>query len=127
MQLHFPKVKKWMQLIDEKFLSISVYLGRVLWDEESGELIDGNAIWKEYEELLRDTSMGYAEKTIKLSAVMAKMNCFIYQVRQKQIQVSFDEQIGELFYIQDGEKYFKDGRLNRAMIQGQLGDGIDFI
>lgn len=127
MQLDFPNVKKWMQLIDERCLSISVYLGRVLWDEESGELIDGNEIWKEYETLLRNTSMGYAEKTIKLSSVMAKMNCFIYQIHQRQIQVSFDEQIGELFYIQDGEKYFKDGRLNRTMIQGQLGDGIDFI
>lgn len=127
MQLDFPNVKKWMQLIDEQCLSISVYLGRVLWDEESGELIDGNEIWKEYEALLRNTSMGYAEKTIKLSSVMAKMNCFIYQIHQRQIQVSFDEQIGELFYIQDGEKYFKDGRVNRAMIQGQLGDGIDFI
>ncbi len=58
---------------------------------------------------------------------MSMMNCFIYQLSQPRIEVSYDEQIGELFYIKEGEKYFRNGRLNRAMLQGQLGDGIDFI
>ncbi len=125
--LNFQQVKEHMKLIDKKYMSISVYLGKKILDDESGEVIDGNELWEEYKALLQNNSIGYAEKKIRLSAVMARMNCFIYQIKQPEIEVSYDEQIGELFYIRDGEKYFLNGRLNRSMIQGQLGDGIDFI
>lgn len=125
-KLDFPEVKKHMQLIDDNRLNISVYLGRKVIDEESGEVIDGNAIWEEYRNLLQNSEMGYAEKKVKLSNIMAKMNYFIYQLYQK-IDVSYDDQIGELFYIADGEKYFEDGRLNRKMLIGQLGEYVDFI
>lgn len=105
---------------------MSVYLGRKIFDETSGEVLDGNDLWEEYKGLLQNTTMGYAERKIKLSAVMAKMNCFIYQIYQN-IEVSYNDQIGELFYIADGEKYFENGRLNRKMLQGQLGEYVDFI
>jgi len=126
-QLEFQQIKEHMKLIDEERLSVSVYLGRVITDEESGRVIDGNKLWGEYRDLLRNDSMRYAEKKVRLSEVMSMMNCFIYQLSQPRIEVSYDEQIGELFYIKEGEKYFRNGRLNRAMLQGQLGDGIDFI
>lgn len=125
-KLDFPNVKRHMQLIDDNRMSISVYLGRKIFDEANGEVIDGNHLWKNYKELLQDMAMGYAEKKIKLSALMAKMNYFIYQIYQN-MEVSYDDQIGELFYIEDGEKYFEDGRLNRKKIQGQLGEFVDFI
>lgn len=125
-KLDFYQVKKHMQLIDESRLNMSVYLGRKIFDETRGEMLDGNDLWEEYKGLLQNTTMGYAEKKIKLSGVMAKMNCFIYQIHQN-IEVSYNDQIGELFYIADGEKYFEDGRLNRKMLQGQLGEYVDFI
>lgn len=125
-KLDFYQVKRHMQLIDEERLSVSVYLGRKIFDEISGEMLDGNDLWEEYKVLLQNATMGYAEKKIKLSDVMAKMNYFIYQIQQN-IAVSYNDQIGELFYIVDGEKYFTDGRLNRKMIQGQLGEYVDFI
>lgn len=125
-KLDFPQIKKHMQLIDDSRLNISVYFGRRIIDEQSGEVIDGNVIWEEYKTLLQNNEMGYAEKKVKLSNIMVKMNYFIYQLYQK-IDVSYDDQVGELFYIEDGEKYFEDGRLNRKMVTGQLGEFVDFI
>ncbi len=127
MTLNFQQVKEHMKLIDEEYLSIPVFLGRKIYDDEIGEVIDGNILWEEYKALLQNGSMGYAEKKVKLSEIMSRMNCFIYQIQKPGIEVSYNEQIGELFYIQDGEQYFRDGRLNRAMLQGQLGDGIEFL
>lgn len=125
-KLNFPEVKKHMQLIDEDRLNVSVYLGRKIFVEETAETFDGNELWKEYKELLQNMEMGYAEKKVKLSRIMAKMNCFIYQI-SKRLEVGYNEQIGELFYIADGEKYFEDGKLNRKMIQGQLGEYVEFF
>lgn len=125
-KLDFPQIKKHMQLIDDSRLNISVYLGRKIVDETNGNVIDGNAVWEEYKVLLQNNEMGYAEKKVKLSDIMSKMSYFIYQLYQK-IDVSFDDQIGELFYIEDGEKYFEDGRLNRKMLSGQLGEFVEFI
>lgn len=127
MTLNFQQVKEHMKLIDERCMSIPVYLGRKILNSENGEVIDGNELWEEYKALLQNKSICYAEKKVRLSAIMEGMNCFIYQIHQSEIEISYDEQIGELFYVRDGEKYFSDGRLNRSMIQGQLGDGIDFI
>lgn len=124
--LDFPQVKKHMRLIDDNRLNISVFLGRRLIDDESGEVIDGNALWQEYKKLLKNGEMGYAEKKVKMSNVLAKMNCFTYQLYQE-LDVGFDDQIGELFYIADGENYFEDGRLNRKKLTGQLGEFVEFF
>ena len=124
--LDFPQVKKHMRLIADDRLNISVFLGRRLIDDESGEVIDGNALWQEYKKLLKNGEMGYAEKKVKMSNVLAKMNCFTYQLYQE-LDVGFDDQIGELFYIADGENYFEDGRLNRKKLTGQLGEFVEFF
>lgn len=125
-KLDFPKIKEHMRLIDDNSQSISVFLGSKIVDGADGEVIDGNALWSEYKRLLQDGGMEYAERKVKLSRVMAKMNYFTYQLKQG-IDVSFDDQIGELFYIADGEKYFEDGRINRKKLTGQLGEFVDFV
>lgn len=124
-ELNFPKIKEHMQLIEEQKWNMSVYLGRKILNE-NGDVLDGNLLWEKYKELLSNMEMSYAEKKIKLSEIMAKMNCFIYQIKQN-AEITYNDQIGELFYIEDGEKYFENGRLNQKMIQGQLGDYVDFI
>lgn len=125
-KLNFPKVKEHMELIEEQRWNMSVYLGRQIVDEK-GDIIDGNKLWKEYKELLQDMQMNYAEKKVKLSKLMARMNYFIYQIKQNS-QIIYNEQIGELFYIEDGENYFENGRLNRKRIEGQLGEVyVEFI
>lgn len=119
--LDFPEIKRKMQLIEENKWNLSLYLGRVVTDEH-GNVIDGRDVWKAYTELLYDNEMNYAERKVKLSEVTAKMNYFIYQV--KQIDCTYTEQVGELFYIEEGEDYIENGKLNRAMVEGQLTEFI---
>lgn len=119
--LDFPKIKKKMQLIDENKWNVSVYLGRIIMNEE-GEEIDGRKVWEAYKNLLYDSEMNYAERKVKLSEVTAKMNYFMYQVQQ--VDCTYDEQIGEVFYIKNGEDYIENGKLNRAIIVGQLTEFI---
>lgn len=50
------------------------------------------------------------------------MDYFIYQVRK--IDCAYTEQIGELFYLENGEEYIEDGKLNRAKIEGEIAEFI---
>lgn len=124
-KLNYPQVQERMSLVSENTWSMSVYLARVLEDENGAE-IDGRQIWQEYDALLRDMHMDYPEKMVKLSRVKSKMNYFIYQIKRNKDFI-YNDKIGELFYVEDGEKYFDNGKLNRARIQGEIGDFVDFI
>lgn len=124
-ELKFPEVCQHMRLIEEQNWNMSVYLGRKI-KGENGETLDGNKLWEDYKELLMNMDMRYAEKCVRLSEIKAKMNCFIYEIKQNS-QITYNDQIGELFYIEEGEKYFENGRLNREKIQGQIGEFVDFI
>lgn len=123
--LHWTTVKKRMQLISEDDWSMSVYLARTL-EDENGVKLDGKEIWGEYARLLNDFRMDYAQKKVKLSEITSKMSHFIYQIR-KNYALVYNDRIGEIFFIEDGEKYFDDGKLNRKKIQGEIGDFVDFI
>ena len=50
---------------------------------------------------------------------------FMYQV--KKVLLNYDKKIGSITYIEDGDKYFDNGKLNRARIQGEESDFIDFV
>jgi len=67
--------------------------------------------------------MRYAEKIVKLSQIRAKMTYFIYEL-DKNVKLCYTEQIGDLFYIEEGEQYFQDGRLKKNIMQGM---GAEFI
>ena len=54
------------------------------------------------------------------------MNCFIYQIKRNQ-DLLYNDKVGEIFYIEDGEKYFKNGKLDRKKIQGEVGRFVEFI
>ncbi len=120
-RMNFQEVKEHMKLIQEQKWSVSIFLGRVVLGE-LGEEIDGRKVWADYQCLLNDRKMGYAEKRVKLSEVRAKMDYFIYQVRK--IDCAYTEQIGELFYLENGEEYIEDGKLNRAKIEGEIAEFI---
>lgn len=114
-----------MKLISEDTWSMSVYLARVL-EDENGNKIDGKNIWQKYVRLLNDFSMGYARKRVELSEVTSQMNYFIYQIK-KNNNLIYNDKIGEIFYIEDGDRYFENGKLNREKIQGEIGEFVDFI
>lgn len=123
--LNFTEVKKHMQLIEEETWGMQVYLARTLHTED-GQVIDGKKIWEEYVELLFDYEMDYAKKRVLLSEIRSKMNNFIYRIK-KNGQLNYNDNIGDIFYIEDGENYFTNGKLDRAKIQGEQEDFIDFI
>lgn len=109
--LDMPKVDKRMQLINDNRLMKSVYLGRII-QEENGEEIDGRFVWDEYKQLIEETEMEYSERKVKLHNVRSKMNAFIYQFSCR-TEFMEDEQIGELYYIENGEAYFDENDILR--------------
>ena len=124
-KLNWFKVKEKMKLIEEDNWSMSVYLAREI-DDGQGNKLDGKKLWQEYVELLKDFSMNYAKKKVKLSEVTSKMNCFIYQIKRNS-DLNYNDKVGEIFYIEEGEKYFKNGKLDRKKIQSEIGEFVDFI
>lgn len=124
-KLNWFKVKEKMKLIEEDNWSMSVYLAREI-DDGQGNKLDGKKLWQEYVELLKDFSMNYAKKKVKLSEVISKMNCFIYQIKRNS-DLNYNDKVGEIFYIEEGEKYFKNGKLDRKKIQSEIGEFVDFI
>lgn len=124
-RLDWPKVKERMELIPEDHWSMQVFLAHILEDFEGRE-IDGRKIWNAYKELLQDYTIPFSEKKVKLSEVTSKMNYFIYQIKRND-NLIYNDKVGEIFYIEEGEKFFDGGKLNREKIQGEVGDFVDFI
>lgn len=121
-ELKFSEVAKKMKLIDDTMERQSVYLARKI-PLENGEVLNGKDIWNQYVELLRDNKMKYSEKEIKLSEIRAKMNLFIYEVK-KSSNIIYNDIIGEIYYIEDGENYFKNGKIDKEKLITGIGDFI---
>lgn len=126
-KLNFKAVEKRMELIEENNWSMSVYLGRTLKKEEGNisEIIDGREVWENYKKLLMNNSMDYSEKQVKLSKIKSKMNYFIYQIK-KNNYLLYNDKIGEIYYIENGEKYFEDNKLNKDRFKNEIGLFIEF-
>lgn len=124
-RLAFREVQERMRLIDDDKWSMSVYLARRL-EIGDGTVIDGKEVWEAYKRLLEDNSMAYARKMVMLSEIRSRMNYFIYQIK-KNSDLIYDEQVGDIVYIENGEKYFENNKLNRKKIQGEIGEFVDFI
>lgn len=120
-RLNFPDISERMKLIEEDDWSMSVYLARVVRNK-AGEEFDGREIWHQYKELLRNETMSYARKQVELSKVRCKMNYFMYRVKKNEIP--YNDILGDIYYLEDGEKYFENGRLLKEKLEG---DNIDFI
>ncbi|WP_432627813.1 CRISPR-associated helicase Cas3' [Brotaphodocola sp.] len=126
MKLYWRKIEERMRLISEDAWSVSVYLARDL-ERVDGTVISGSKLWGKYAELLQDCSMDYAEKKTRLSELMSQMNEFIYKTNQNTSIEKYNDKIGELFYIEDSDVYFEDGKLNRERLQGKDQEFVDFI
>ena len=121
-KLKMPEIDKKMRLIDDNRNMLSVYLAREI-TEEKGEVVNGREIWEEYRQLLEAEKMEYVEKTVKLRNIRSKMNGFIYQLSEN-AHFQEDEQIGDIYYIENGENYFdENGILKRERFQ----DGTDLF
>ena len=125
-KLNFIDVERRMKLIEENNWNMSVYLGRTIKKNENNKIIeiDGREVWKEYKSLLNNNSMDYSEKQFKLSVVKSKMNYFIYEIK-KNVDLSYTDKIGELYYIENGEQYFQGEKLNKEKFANEVGLFLD--
>lgn len=112
--LAFAEVAERMKLIEEDKGLMSVFLNRTIRINEGS--LSGLRLWKEYEALLRDNSSSFSKKKIELSKVYSKMQYFIYQIRPTQGFIAND-QIGELYFIENGEQFFENGKLQRDKLE----------
>lgn len=119
LKLNFGQVSNRMKLIEEDDWSMRVFLCQKL-QLTNNKMIDGHQVWDEYKELLADTRLEFAKKQVLLSRVMREMNYFIYEIKKNQC-LSYNEQIGNIFCIFDGEQYFTNGKLNREKFENQIG------
>ena len=110
-----------MKLINDDKNKITLYLSSLL--EINSESLDGNVIWDDYRKLLEDMDMDYAKKRVKLSQIRSKMNYFIYEIKWRADFV-YNDRIGDIYYIEDGDKYFTNGKLNREKFKSGIGDFI---
>lgn len=113
--LDYPGVAKHMQLIEDEQWSMNIVLCRQLV-LENGMHLDGWEIWNKYKKLLQNTELPYAEKQIKLSEVRSWLNYFIYRIKYN-VNLAYQDQIGELYCLEDGEKYFNNGKLDRKRLE----------
>ena len=118
--LNIPLISERMKLIEDNDWSCSVFINKIVRLENSTELV-GREVWNEYKQLLLNKgNYEYAEWRIKLSMIKSKMGHFIYQVNKKS-SFPFSEQMGEIFYIEDGDQYFEGGKFIREKLESQVG------
>lgn len=121
-KLDFAAIEKRMRLIDDDDWSMSIYLCSDL-ELEDGTVISGIDTWRDYKKLLTSNDLDYAEKVIKLSEITSKMNYFIYQIK-KNDNFTYNDKVGSLYCIYDGNQYFKNGKLDKEKFITGIGDFI---
>lgn len=118
-RLNQIQISEKMKLIQDDTWSGSVYLASKL-ETENGTVLDGEAIWKDYKALLQNKKMeSYAVFKAKLSIITSKMNYFIYRIKKNDIP--YYDRIGELYYVENGDAYFTDGKLDTEKFETQIG------
>lgn len=114
-KLKFDKVEKRMQLIEEEHWIMSVFLARKI-QLPGGESLDGHEIWNQYKMILTKPQEDYAKFRVKLSQINSKLNLFVYKIK-KNSNLTFNDRIGEIYYLENGDDFFEDNRLNKAKLE----------
>lgn len=116
-QLNFEQINKRLKLITDEMKTKMIFFSRNVNIE--GEEIKGNEVWKEFKEILSNNKIGYAERRVKLSKVMEKVDLFSYNIPvEMTYRLSYQSKIGDnILYIEDGEKYFVNGKFDRKKLQ----------
>ncbi|KNZ42388.1 CRISPR-associated helicase/endonuclease Cas3 [Acetobacterium bakii] len=109
---NYFELQKHMKLIDDNRQEISLFIcGDPV--EIEGILIDSDALWNDYIDLLKDNSIGYAEKRVRLSNFSEKMDYFIYQISMPNYSFDNQGQIGDLYRCERDEAFFPNGKFDR--------------
>lgn len=120
--INFEAINRKMTLIDKNKEIIQVFLNYTL--KYNGKEIKGEDIFDEYKELCKNDKIGYAEKKVKLSQISQKLNLFVYNIYMNKTNIIEGELFGDIYYVEDGEKYIENGRFNKKKY---LGKGEDLF
>ncbi len=121
-KLDYQQISEKMKLIDDDYWSVDVVLCRkIKLDDRT--VLDGWEVWNHYKEILQNNEIDYAKKQIVLIKVRCQLNYFIYKFKAN-LDIQYNDIIGELRCIEDAEEYFVDGKLDREKI-GQA--SYDFL
>lgn len=118
-KMDFQGIQNHMKLIDDENCKYTIFLSRNIKDENN-RILNGNVIWKNYKQLIMNNKMDYSEKRVKLSILNHDVNYFTYKV--KKIPPQYNDLIGDIYYINDGEKYVINGRFNQESFIGEKAD-----
>lgn len=124
-KLNFEKTSKHMELIDDNRQMIDLFLNRNL--KIDGKEIRGSEIWDQYANLIENKDIDYSEKIVKLSEKKTQMSDFIYRISKRDFMKYIgkaNDIIGNLVYIEDGESYIYNERLNYKDENDEFGDII---
>lgn len=121
--LNFQKIMKRMQLIEEEQWRMSVFLARTIVLSD-GETVDGRELWNQYKQMLTKPPKDYAQFRVQLSEISSKLNLFIYQIK-KNSDITYTDRAGEIYYMENGEDFFVDGRLDKKKLEEKGGLFID--
>lgn len=116
-QLNYEKIYERLKLIADDRRTKMIFFSRNINIE--GEEIEGNKVWNEFKEILLTNEVGYAERRVKLSKIMEKVELFSYNIPvEMTYKLSYQSKIGDnILYIEDGEKYFVNGKFDRKKLQ----------
>lgn len=120
-KLNFLGVEQKMKLIDDDKDEVTVFLCREI-SLENGEILNGKDVWDDYKNLFKNSDLDYAEKKVKLSKITSNLNYYIYKVKSRDF--SYNERLGEIYCIDEGEKYFTNGKFDRENFNTGASDFI---
>lgn len=108
----YKDISKRMKLIDNETFNIYIPTKSIPIKDKDGNIvyINGFDVWDEYLRLLNDDTLSYSERRVKLSNLRENMSLFTYTIYGKGL--SGLDPIGGLYYIEEGESYLKEGKLN---------------
>lgn len=122
--LDFPGISERMKLIDDDEWSMDIVLCRKI-QLEDGTILDGEEIWNKYKNMLVNQEIvDYAQRQIELSRIRSQLKYFTYKIK-KNSSLVYNDILGELRCIYDGEQYFENGKLNRKKFEQSGGLFID--
>lgn len=112
-QLQFREVEKAMRLITEKHYTLFIAHQITLKNAEGlMEQLDGVQVWEDFSKLVADKEMEFSQRIVKLSQIKEKMAYFTFSFGNQDDPRSmkphsYQEQIGDLYYIADGECFME--------------------
>ena len=113
--INYKKIEEKMKLI--KTDTVDIFINYII--NIDGQEIEGKKIFEEYRKIYNDEGMSYAERKIKLSSILEKLNLFTYSIHRSQLNLIEGEKILGFYYVENGQKYIENGRFCRSKYLGK--------